>query len=153
MKGENMELSEKEILERVVRIEHIKKYGAEYYIGYDINNYQILRCNAVLTPDNKIIFNDSDEVFIEWKEYDEQNQIEYYKNSDGTEAVYDKNKKIIRIQYPDGTINETTYNDDGHEIIHIISTDGFEKWYEYESKDSFAPIHYWTSEGLDEWYK
>ena len=142
-------------------LEYLKKHDAcQAGIDFAINNKLI---NFPLEKLDKVKgdFNE----FISWlkneqtiiKEYDKNNNLIYYKNSNGREKngrekwkEYDENNNLIHCKYSDGSEYWQEY-DESNNLIHYKDSNGVEEWKEYDENNNL--IHFKNSNGYEEWKK
>ena len=86
--------------------------------------------------------------FIDW---DENDNVIHFKNSDGYEEweEYDENGNVIHFKNSDGYEKWKEYDENGN-MIHFKNSDGYEKWKEYDADGNL--IHAKDSRGYEMWW-
>ena len=82
------------------------------------------------------------------QEYDQNNNLIHYKNSNGFEywKEYDQNNNLIHSKNSNG-FEEWKEYDQNNNCIHFKNSKGFEKWQEYDQNNNL--IHFKNSKGYE----
>ena len=100
---------------------------------------------------NLIHYKDSNG-YEEWREYDSNNNVIHHKDSDGFEywKEYDSNNNLIHYKTSSGREEWKEY-DSNNNVIHHKDSSGVEYWTEYDSNNNL--IHHKSSYGSEYWNK
>ena len=98
---------------------------------------------------NLIYYKDSNGIEY-WYKYDSNNNLIYYKDSSGFEywQEFDSNNNMIYYKNSSGFEYWKEY-DSNNNMIYYKNSDGFEVWKEYDSNNNL--IHYKNSDGFERW--
>ena len=103
---------------------------------------------------NKVIHyihsDENDEVFETWYEYNDNDIVVYFKDTNGLEKWYNEQGIIIHEKYSSGC--EVWYKyDSNNKLIHKKNSKGHEMWYEYDNEGKVT--HVKNSSGWEAWYE
>ena len=132
--GENDKfITEQDYKEIKFRIEE-----KEYFSRTKCSKFELVDIQKIIDKEIKKFDNRGNEIYIKtidedgydecWFEYDENNNIVYFKNSYGDEewSIYNKNNSLVNIVYSDG--EQIWYEYGKNNTIHTKSSNGKECW-------------------------
>ena len=99
---------------------------------------------------NNLVYYKTSNGIESWKEYDERNNLIHYKNSKGNEYWnrYDKRNNLVYYKNSNGIEYWKSY-DQNNNLIHYKTSNGIEYWYRYDENNNL--IHYKHSKGYEYW--
>lgn len=119
----------------------------------ELTNEEIYELIGILREyddqDNLTYFRNS-EGFECWFEYDTQGHMVYYEESNGFESwhEYDANGNMIHYEDSNGLEKWWEHDENGN-IIHYKDSDGVERWFEYDANGKC--VHYKNFDGFESW--